>query len=43
MDAVPHELIPATDVHREDEGSLAVWSGQMEAYAIEVNKLDVET
>ena len=41
VDTIPDKLIPATDVHGENEGSLAVRSGQVEPYAIEINKLNI--
>ena len=42
VDAIPHELIPAADVHGEYEGGLAIGSGEVETNAIEVHKLDIE-
>lgn len=42
VDTVFDELIPASNAHGEKKAGLALWSRQVETYAIKIHKLDIE-
>lgn len=40
--AILDEFVPAADIHGEEKGGLAIWSGEVKPDVIEVNELDVD-